>query len=66
MGEVQREIFAGLLEVDSLLQEAILSDRMFTQERSGTNGVASVALALKKRRDAEVEAPASRTRPMLE
>lgn len=54
VGELQRELFGGLLEIDSLLQEAILIERMFTQERSGTNGVASVALALKHRRDAAV------------
>jgi hypothetical protein len=54
VGEVQRELHAGLLEVDSLMQEAILVERMFTQERSGTNGVASVKLALQNRRLAEV------------
>lgn len=42
------------MEIDSLLQEAVLVERLFVQERSGTNGVASVALALKHRRDAAV------------
>lgn len=54
VGEVQRELFAGLLEVDSLLQAAVLVNRMFEQERSGSNGVATVEAALRARRIAEV------------
>lgn len=54
VGELQKEMHAGLLEVDSVMQEAILVERLFVSGRSGSNGVASVALALKHRRDAEV------------
>lgn len=54
VGELQREMHLALLEVDGLLQEAVVSDRLFEQGRSGSNGIGSVALALKNRRLAEV------------
>jgi hypothetical protein len=55
VGELQREMMLALLEVDSQLQEAVLSDRLFESgNASGTNAVATVAMALKKRRLAEV------------
>ena len=54
VGELSRELTGGLLEVDSLLTESALANRMMEQERSGSNGLASVELALKHRRLAEV------------
>lgn len=54
VGDLQRELFGGLLEVDSQLQAAVLVNRMFEQERSGTNGIATVEAALKARRIAAV------------
>ncbi len=54
VGALQREMFGALLEVDSILQAAVLVNRMFEQERSGTNGIATVEAALMARRIAEV------------
>lgn len=54
VGELQRELMGALLEVDSLLTEAVLADRLFEQGRSGSTGIGSVELALKRRRDAAV------------
>lgn len=54
VGELQREMHLALLEVDSILQAAVVADRQFEAGRSGSNGIASVELALKNRRLAEV------------
>ncbi len=55
VGEVQRELHAGLLEIDSILTESALADRLFSQGRSGSAaGIGSVEAALKRRRLAEV------------
>lgn len=54
VGEVQRELHGGLLEVDSILTEAALADRLFSQGRSGSSGIGTVEAALKRRRLAEV------------
>ena len=54
VGELQRELHGGLLEVDSILTEAALADRLFSQGRSGSSGIGTVEAALKRRRLAEV------------
>lgn len=54
VGELQRELMGALLEVDSLLTEAVLADRLFEQGRSSSTGIGSVELALRNRRLAEV------------
>jgi hypothetical protein len=54
VGEVQREMHGGLLEVDSIMTEAALANRLFEQGRAGTSGIGTVEAALKRRRLAEV------------
>lgn len=54
VGELQRELHGGLLEVDSIMTEAALADRLFSQGRSGSTGISTVEAALKRRRLAEV------------
>jgi hypothetical protein len=52
LGELQREMLGALLEVDSILTEAALANRLMESGRS--TGIGNVELALKKRREAEV------------
>lgn len=54
VGDLSRELHGALLEVDSLLTEAALANRIFESGRSGSSGIGSVELALKHRRDAAV------------
>lgn len=54
VGNLSRELHGALLEVDSLLTEAVLANRIFESGRSGSSGIGSVELALKRRRDAAV------------
>jgi hypothetical protein len=56
VGEVQREMHRALLEVDTILQEAILIDRMMETGRSGSTNIGAVKLALQRRNDALVGA----------
>lgn len=54
LGEEQKELFGALLEVDSIMTEAALANRLFDQGRSGASGIGTVEAALKRRRLAEV------------
>lgn len=54
VGEVQREMHGALLEVDSILQAAVLVNRIFEAGRSGSSGIGTVEAALKARRIAAV------------
>lgn len=51
VGELSRELHGGLLEVDSIMTEAALANRLMEQGRSGSAaGIGSVEAALKRRR----------------
>lgn len=54
LGEEQRELFGALLEVDAIMTEAALANRLMESGRSGASGIATVEAALKARRIAEV------------
>lgn len=54
VGEVQRELLGALLEVDSLMTEAALANRLMEQGRSGASGISTVEASLKRRRQEAV------------
>lgn len=54
MGELQREMQGGLMEVDRIMSEAFLANRLFESGRSGSSGVGTIGIALKNRHIAAV------------